>query len=296
MRFRSTRPGRRLLLGSMLLAPLAWGARRPDEVVLPHHISAPDPQLPYVRRLVELALARAGSRRQLRLFDLEMAQGRSLVELAQGRSAFDLMWTVTDAQREASGLIPVRFPIDRGLMGWRLLMIRADDQARWREVRSLAQLRRYTAGQGHDWPDTEVLRANELPVATSSSYDALFRMLAAGRFDYFPRAILEVDTELAAAPHAGLALAPDVMLHYPAAAYLFVSPRRPELARELAQGLDLAAADGSFQRLHHEFYGPLLRAHAAAQRHVITLRNPLLPPQTPLHRRELWLQPGHPGE
>ena len=53
------------------------------------------------------------------------------------------------------------------------------------------------------------------------------------RFDYLPRAILEVDAELAGHVHPELVIVPDVLLHYPAAAYLFVSPRRPELAEEL---------------------------------------------------------------
>lgn len=282
---------RRRFLATALLAPGAWAAEPRAEVVLPRHLRAADPQLPYVRQLVQLALSKAGSPRAVRLVDLEMAQGRSLVELAQGRSPFDLMWTVTDRQRESSGLIPVRFPIDRGLMGWRLLLVRARDLGRWQHV-DLDTLRQRTAGQGHDWPDTAVLRANGLPVGTSSSYESLFRMLGTGRFDYFPRAILEVDAELAGNAHPELAIAPGVLLHYPAAAYLFVSPRRPELAEELARGLDLAAADGSFQRLHREFFGPVLRAHPVLRERVIHLNNPLLPEQTPLQRHELWLQPG----
>lgn len=268
---------------------------RDGAVVLPRHLSAIDPQLNYVKQLVDLALTKAGRRRELRFFDLEMAQGRSLAELSMGQSAFDLMWTVTDLQRERSGLIPVRFPIDRGLMGWRLLLVRKREEAQWRAVRSLQALRQRVAGQGHDWPDTAVLKANRLPVATSSHYDALFRMLSVGRFDYFPRSILEVDAELAGNAHPDLCIAPDLMLHYPTAAYLFVSPRRPGLAADLTRGLDVAAADGSFQSLHQLYYGPLLRAHAGARRHVIRLDNPLLPPETPLTRKALWLQPDQPG-
>jgi hypothetical protein len=81
------------------------------------------------------------------------------------------------------------------------------------------------------------------------------------------------------------------MLHYPAAAYLFVSPNRPELATELKTGLEAAVADGSFQRLHREQYAAVLKAHPRPST-VLQLSNPLLPPETPLQRRELWLQPG----
>lgn len=286
---------RRRALLTLLLAGRA-GAQPPAEIVrVPRHISMPDPQLNYVSRVVELALAHAGGRFDIQPTPLDMAQGRTLVELAAGHSPVDLMWTVTDRQREASGLLPVRIPIDRGLMGWRLLLVRRKELAQWREVRSLADLRPRLAGQGHDWPDTTILRANGLQVGTSSVYEALFRMLAAGRIDYFPRSILEIDAEMAGNRHPELAIAPELMLHYPAAAYLFVSPTRPELAATLKTGLEAAVADGSFQRLHREFYGPVLKAHPIVPERVLKLSNPLLPAETPLQRRELWLQPGEPG-
>jgi hypothetical protein len=284
---------------SLLTVPLMLGgaplAAQPGEPVrLPRHISMPDPQLNYVRRVVELALNRAGSKLEIRPVELDMAQGRTLIELASGRSPIDLMWTVTDRQRESSGLLPVRIPIDRGLMGWRLLLVRRSELPQWRRVRTLQELGQRLAGQGHDWPDTTILRANGLQVGTSSGYDALFRMLAAGRIDYFPRSILEIDAEMADNRHPLLAIAPDLMLHYPAAAYLFVSPSRPDLAAELKTGLEAAVADGSLQRLHREQYGPLIKAHPITPDRVLRLSNPLLPPETPLQRRELWLQPGEP--
>lgn len=286
---------RHLLALPLLLASRPLLAQPGQTVRLPHHISMPDPQLAYVRRVVELALSRTGSKLEIRPVDLDMAQGRTLVELAAGRSPVDVMWTVTDRQREASGLLPVRIPIDRGLMGWRLLLVRRSELAQWRRVRSLKDLRPYLAGQGHDWPDTDILRANGLRVGTSSGYEALFRMLAAGRVDYFPRSILEIDAEMAGGRYPELAIAPELMLHYPAAAYLFVSPTRPDLAAELKAGLEVAVADGSFQRLHREQYGALLKAHPLSPDRVLRLSNPQLPPETPLQRRELWLQPGEPA-
>lgn len=278
------------LPGLLLARPLAAQADAP--VRLPRHVRMPDPQLLYVQRLVERALRLAHSRLTIQPVELDMAQGRTLLELASGRSPIDLMWTVTDKAREASGLLPVRVPIDRGLMGWRLLLVRRSELSEWAGVRTLKDLRGRLAGQGHDWPDTTILRANGLPVGTSSGYDALFRMLEAGRIDYFPRAIVEIDAELAGGRHPALAIAPGLMLHYPAAAYLFVSPRRPELAAALTTGLEAAVADGSFQRLHREHYGAALRAHPIAPDGVLRLANPLLPAATPLQRHELWLQPG----
>lgn len=289
----STPTRRRTLLSLPLLLAARPLMAQPGELVrLPRHVTMPDPQLAYVRRIVELALNRSGNRLPIQSVDLDMTQGRTLVELAAGHAPIDLMWTMTDTQRESSGLLPVRVPIDRGLLGWRLLLVRRSELAQWQKVRTLKDLGQRLAGQGHDWPDTAILRANGLQVGTSSVYDALFRMLAAGRIDYFPRSILEIDAEMASGRYPELAIAPGLMLHYPAAAYLFVSPTRPELAAELKTGLEAAVADGSFQRLHREFYGAVLKAHPISPDRVLKLSNPLLPPETPVSRRELWMQPG----
>lgn len=284
---------RSLLALPGLLSPWpGFAAAEPGTARIPRHTSLPDAQLPYVRQLVALALARAGSSTTVELIDMQVSQGRSLLELARGRSQADLMWTMTDTQRESSGLIPIRIPIDRGLMGWRMLLVRRGELERWQRVDSLAELRQFTAGQGHDWPDTAIFRANNLPVVTSTGYEALFRMLVAGRFDYFPRSILEIDAELAGGKHADLAIVPGLMLYYPAAAYLFVSPTRPVLAADLLRGLEALAQDGGLRRLHMEHFGAVLRAHPVAPERFLRLSNPMLPPLTPLNRRELWLQPG----
>ncbi|MBL8276616.1 MAG: hypothetical protein JNL93_07955 [Pelomonas sp.] len=130
-------PRRRLLALPLLLSARPLVAQAIEPVRMPRHISMPDPQMNYVRRLVELALNRMGSRAEVRQVELEMTQGRSLVELATGRSPIDLMWTVTDNQRESSGLLPVRIPIDRGMMGWRLLLVRQTELPKWRRVRGI---------------------------------------------------------------------------------------------------------------------------------------------------------------
>lgn len=261
-------------------------------VTLPRHILNQDPQLAYVAELVRLAYSKLGESIQLRFALLEMQQSRSLAELMTSQSSFDVMWSVTNQEREQSGLRVIRVPIDRGLMGWRLLIVRAADLPRWQAVKALADMRRFIAGQGHDWPDTAILKANNLPVVTSTDYAALFRMLKVGRFDYFPRSIMEADSELAGRRHPELAIVPNLMISYPAAAYLFVSPSKEELASDLERGLQAAAADGSFQRLFRQYFGDLIDAHPVRDGRVFMLQNPLLPPEAAADRLHLRLRPG----
>jgi hypothetical protein len=284
---------RTLLLGAAALTGAARAQRvqraqaEPDRVGYPLHLPQHAAQVGYFVELMRLALARSGRRYELRPTRHSMVQGRALIELARPDSAIDVFWTMSHPERERQ-LLPVRVPLERGLVGWRLALVRRADRERWRDLRRLDELARASAGQMSDWPDTEILRANGLPVVTSSHYQGLFEMLAAGRFDYFPRSIIEIDAELAAYHHLGLEIEPRLLLHYPAALYLYVNPHRPQLAEALRAGMEALVADGTFERLSRRQFGALPQQHHVAERQVLRLSNPLLSPATPLARKALW--------
>lgn len=243
----------------------------------------------YPAALLRLALAKAGQPMRLVPSLHHMEQERALLSLER-EEAVDVVWSMTSIERERR-LLPVRIPLDKGLYGWRIALLRADRRELLREVRELADLRPLRAGQGHDWPDTEILRANGLQVETSASYGSLFQMLRSARFDYFPRAVLEARDETLRLRTDDLLIDDQIVLHYPTALYYFFSKRRPELAESVRLGLERALADGSFERLFEEHHGADLRKARLDRRRIIELDNPLLPPQTPLQRRELWYHP-----
>ncbi|WP_431101179.1 substrate-binding periplasmic protein [Roseateles noduli] len=268
-------------------APLATASPEPTTVIYPRHLPQQDRQVDYFISLLHAALQRSGVRYALVQTQSEMVQSRALLEMASNDPSIDVFWTMTDPQREKS-LLPIRVPLDRGLIGWRLCLTRAADRDRLRQVRDLKDLARLSAGQMHDWPDTAVLRANGLPVQVSTHYQGLFQMLSAGRFDYFPRSIFEIDAELGSFADQNLVIDPYLLLHYPAALYMFVRPGRPRLAADLTRGMNALVADGTFERLSRQIFGDLLQRHRIDQRRVLQLRNPLLPAQTPLDRKVLW--------
>lgn len=240
----------------------------------------------YALAQLQLALDKAGSPLRLQPSEFAMEQDRALLSLEEGR-AVDVVWTMTSLERERR-LLPVRIGIDKGLFGWRVALLRKDRPQLLRDVRTLEDLQALRAGQGHDWPDTDILRWQGLPVVVTASYDSLFRMLAAGRFDYFPRSVLEAWDEVQHNPRADVLIDPHLVLRYPTACYFFFSPGNPELAATVRRGLEKALADGSFDRLFLQHYGPLLRRARLDQRQLIELHNPLLPVATPLQRKALW--------
>lgn len=241
----------------------------------------------YPLAVLRLALDKAGSDLAPEPSPHSMAQSRALWELEQGRE-IDLLWSMTSRERERR-LRPIRIPLDKGLYGWRVALVKRQARNPLAGIERPAQLARLRAGQGHDWPDSRILAHNQLPVVTSASYPSLFRMLEAGRFEYFPRSLLEIREEAERPENAGLMVDSHLLLHYPTALYFFVGKHDEALARQLETGLEAALADGSFEALFQRHFASSLARLQVHRRLLIELRNPLLPAETPLARRALWL-------
>lgn len=278
---------RQVLIGLASAGPAQAAGRR---LAFPRPWSG-DTMSRYALTLIELALGPSASRFTLVPLDQpDMVQSRTLEALGAGEGATQLLWSVTDRWRE-SVCEPIRIPMDRGVQGWRVPLIRQADLPRWQRLEHADEIRGIPAGQGSDWPDTAILRHNGFRVETSSRYATLFGMLAHGRFDQFPRSVLEIGAEARRHADLGLVIAPRVLMVYPSANYYFVSRAETEFAALLRAGLDRLARSGELAQLFRRHFDPLLGALKISERLVLRLSNPLLPPQTPTHRAELWEQP-----
>lgn len=243
----------------------------------------------YPIQLLQLALQKSGNAYQTKPSKRDMPQWRTLrhVELGLG---VDVIWTFTTPERETS-LLPIRIPIDRGLLGWRLLLIKEAFNTQFANLNDQEQLKKLRAGQGHDWPDLPILQHNGYTVSPSASYEGLFHMLALNRIQYFPRAVTEIDIELAARPNMGLAVAPKWVFFYPAPLYFFVKKDQQELAAAIDKGLRIAIRDGSMRQLFLQHFGTAIQHANLKSRQVIRLQNPLLTKETPINQAQLWFSP-----
>lgn len=243
----------------------------------------------YPISLLKLALEKSGEAYEARPSKHDMPQWRTLRHVQMGKE-LDVVWTFTTPDREQS-LLPIRIPIDRGLLGWRLLLINSADVERFSKLDSAEQLRALRSGQGHDWPDFPILKANGFNVSPSSSYSGLFAMLQRQRIVYFPRSLTEIEPEVRAHRDQSLVVAPRWVLHYPAPLYFFVSKEKPALAGAIERGLLIAIKDGSMRRLFQQHFGAAIANAGLNQRTVLTLTNPFLTAATPLQRTDLWFSP-----
>lgn len=270
----------------LLMLVACWAATAPAAEIV-RFPDYPDVNKAFFRAALQLALDKSGHDYVLAPVLPQMLQGRSIARAMGSGGDLDVLWTMTTRERETL-LLPVRFPVDKGLLGWRIAIVRQDKATQFAGVQTVQDLRYFTAGQEHDWPDTRVLRESGLPVMTAGQYESLFRMLARKRFDYFPRGVAEAWAELDARPGHGLTVDRFIALHYPAAEYFFVTPRKPYLAEHIWQGLLRAQTDGSFDRLFHAHFDPILQRARLSERRVIELPNPLIDPSRLLPPDSPW--------
>jgi ABC-type amino acid transport substrate-binding protein len=239
----------------------------------------------YPLALLALALSKTKTDYRVEFTPPRMSQEREVAELEAGRT-IDVSSIPSSPEREAR-LLPIRIPVNKGLLGWRIGLVRKGHQSLLANVHSVQDLKRVRIAQGHDWPDTQILRENRVQVIVGETYPGLFQMLIAGRFDYFPRSVMEIWSERDAFG-GQLEIEPRVAMHYFYDAYFFVNRKNTKLAEDIRQGLETAIADGSFDRLFLAHWGGRLREARLSERTVIKLHNPLLTPETPTSRPELW--------
>lgn len=294
-------PGRLSLLLVMLLSALALTAPvscaepalvRISDWQSPGEETRPDYFHDLFRRLMVETTPKYGPVQIERVRE-KFSQGRLLAELKAGR--IDVTWTGTSMEREREGN-PIRIPIDMGLIGQRVPVIRAKDAAAFAAVRGVADLKRFTACQGAQWPDFDVLAASGLPQVANVHFDQLYAMLRAGRCDYFPRGLAEVAQEIETYGGSDLMVFDRLVIAYPMPVYFYVAPGQDALSRRLEEGLRTLVANGELRRMlstHPSTRSafPLERFNDAT---IIRLPNPNLPPATPLSDPTLWLTVGRP--
>jgi hypothetical protein len=219
---------------------------------------------------------------------------RLLQEMSYPEGSINVFARATDNELEKK-FNPIRIPIDRGLMGMRLLVVRKDDLPRYAAIRTLDDLKHFSAGQGKGWVDAGVLAAASISVVEAPRADALYAMLEAGRFDFFPRALDEVPDEfdMQRNTRPGITIEPTLLLRYTLPRYFFVrrDAEGDRLAARIKAGMEMMVQDGTLAALFRRYKGPLIERAAIGKRHIIDLPNPLLPPETPLQRSELWYRP-----
>lgn len=263
--------------------------QQPLKVIYPKPERAQESENWYPLVLLKFALEHSGRDHTLES-SVKMVQSRSLKELEQG-DLVNVAWSMTSIERERV-FNPVRIPIYKGLYGLRLLLTTQDKLAKFANVTNLYSLRNIDFIQGHDWPDTVIIRDNGLSVSTSTTYEALYNMLLKGRGDAFPRSILEVDWELEQlGQQTNVQVVPNIALSYPAAIYYFVNSKRPDIHHAIQSGLEKMHENGEFDRLFTQYFADTIKNANLDEKTIVRLKNTHMSKLTPLENNQLWFKP-----
>lgn len=257
-----------ILCLSLLVPFLAKGDSR--VIIYPRPEDGIDKRQDFALDVLQAVLQPFSKQYRLKESAYPAQQDRALLLLND--KELDVVWTGSSMHREEH-YRAIRIPIQKGLLGWRLFLVNKDKQALLADVKTSQQLRLYSVGLGGGWPDVALFSDNGFVVHTTTSYDALFRMLQKRRFDLFPRSVLEIWDELKNYRSMGIAIEPTVAVHYPYANFFFVHKDDELLGQDIEAGFKKLIATGQYEVMFQETYGEVLHKANLEDRKLMSLSN-----------------------
>jgi hypothetical protein len=170
-------------------------------------------------------------------------------------------------------------PLTKGLLGYRLLLVRDESLAKFAQINKPQQLQALSIGIPETWADADLFRHNRYKVIEQGTLEDLFVLLKNGTFDYVALGVNEIEEIFnhRAMPLGGISIEPSLMLYYPFPLVFYVNPNRPSLAQRLNKGLNEITANGKFDELFEHYHGDVVQRLNLRSRHIFALSNPSLP-------------------
>lgn len=211
-------------------------------------------------------------------------------ELKAGKT-INIAWGPTSAEKEAA-MLPLRIPLRKGLLGYRIALIQKDKQAQLDKVKTLPDLKKLSILQGSGWSDVKLYEANGFKVSTAK-YDALFKMTASGSIDLFPRGLSEVfgEHQKNLKNNPDLAIEQGMLIYYPWPYYFFFNKNETALHKRLDTGIRKMMKDGSFDAIFRKYNGKAIEQANFKGRRIFRIKNDTLPKETPFDDPSLWFNP-----
>jgi ABC-type amino acid transport substrate-binding protein len=240
----------------------------------------------YSLEMLNLALEKSKSSIVSQLVPGKVSEERKLLGLTQ-TDTYDVYWSATSEKLEAE-LIPIRVCLFKGLNGWRIPVVAKENRELFAKVKDIHDLRRLSAGQGATWIDVDVMSESAIRTETAPNTDSLYKMLEAKRFDFLPRGVQEVMSEMSIRQDMDIVMDNNVVIRYPSAFYFFVRKDKPELAKAIKRGIEIAIKDGSFNEVFYKHYGAVLQRAQLDKRRIIDLPNAQLPSTALVKQGNMW--------
>ena len=264
-----------------------------DLVKLHKTRSANDLRMPYKLEVLTAALEATVEKYgayQIEQIALNRYAQRSIIDV-QSAAEINLFVAVSQPEWENKA-IPIRIPIKRGILNYRLLVIREGTQETFSQIKTLADLKKPIAALRKGWTTVGILKHHQLNVLEVSSLDGIFPMLSVGRVDYIPLGVNEIEDNISVrkAEISNLVIEEKLALYTKAPVYFFVSPKAPRIAQRLEEGMETLVKNGQLKAIFYRYFGEKIKRAALNKRTIIDIENPLMTQETPVERKELWFE------
>ncbi len=185
--------------------------------------------------------------------------------------------------------IIVEQPITKGLLGYRLLIIKKEKLATFKQVKTHQDLQCLTIGIPATWADADLFRSNNYQVIEEGLFEGIFERLNNNEFDYVALGANEIEQAYQSIKNKkyDLVIEPSLMLYYPFPLVFYVNKNNSKLAQIIENGLMAIAGNGELEKIFHRYYGDIVNRLYMKERLQITLDNPILPNTMQGYRSEL---------
>jgi hypothetical protein len=207
-------------------------------------------------------------------FGDEPSDKRQAMLISEGK-ILNLLWATPGTVIARADVISIPVDILRGLLGYRVCLI---NPANFPDTATLQSPKSLSIAQGLNWADNQVYHHNDLHTKQAASFEALFEMLAAKRYECLPLGSNEVvhTWRYYKTAFPFLAVEPNILIYYDHPIYLYVSKQFPLLAERVELGLKKLQHSGEFDRLFQQYHAADVAQLNLRQRKVFCLQSPYL--------------------
>ncbi|GGY83316.1 hypothetical protein GCM10011613_30250 [Cellvibrio zantedeschiae] len=226
-----------------------------------------------IDRALELTRTEFGDY-QYQPFNSQSTSIRYAQLLGEGKQ-INLLWASPGTPISRANAVMIPIDILKGLLGYRACLINKNELPGLEFVTDRLSFDKIKFGQAQ-WPDREIYKTNRLIEVDAPSFDALFKMLGARRFDCIPLGIDEIEevyhSKITEYPF--LAIDSHLLIYYHYPMYFYVSKKTPELAQRLKLGLQKMQVNGEFNQIFAKHHAQHLAKLDLKKRKLICLNSP----------------------
>lgn len=170
-------------------------------------------------------------------------------------------------------------PLTKGLLGFRLLMVRRESINQFAQISKIEELKKLCFGVANTWADAQMFRQNDCVVFEDGGFEDMFTNLKSGKCDYITLGANEIEAAFSAqvTEQDNIHIEPTTLIFYPFPLVFYFNANKPELSQRVEQGLQRLQNNGQFEALFHKHHGNVVERLSLNKRKIFALNNPALP-------------------